>query len=98
MREETMQRRPGKETLWETPESNEGEVAWEAERGPLPPLKIDMKSDLPTYDGEVDGEKLDGWIDGLESYFDIYGYNDSRRLAIARLKLSSHVWCGGTRT
>jgi hypothetical protein len=50
--------------------------------------------DLPTYDGVVDGDKLDGWIDCLESYFDIYGYDNSRRLAIARLKLASHalVW------
>jgi hypothetical protein len=97
IREEPVRQRPGKEVIRDTPdtsnETNEN-TAWTANQAALPPLKVDMKTDLPTYDGVVDGDKLDGWIDRLESYFDIYGYDDSRRLAIARLKLASHalVW------
>ncbi|CAL2256726.1 unnamed protein product [Prunus armeniaca] len=32
-------------------------------------LKIDFKVDIPIYKGDVDPEKLDNWIDTLETYF-----------------------------
>ena len=88
-----VQRRPGKEILRENPENSVmhgGDMSWHG----MAPIKIDAKVDLPVYDGVVDGEKLGAWIDQLESYFAIYAYDDARRLAIARLKLSSHalVW------
>jgi hypothetical protein len=90
---EEVRRRPGKETMRDQPGSSslsEGDI-WS---NGMAPIKLDAKIDLPAYDGSIDGEKLDNWIDQLESYFAIYAYDDARRLAIARLKLTSHalVW------
>ena len=31
-------------------------------------LKLDVKFQLPTYDGELDAEKLDNWVRQLEVY------------------------------
>ena len=62
--------------------------------GGMAPVRVDAKVELPVYDGSIDGEKLDNWIDQLESYFSLYGYDDMQRIAFARLKLASHalIW------
>ena len=62
--------------------------------GGMAPVRVDAKVELPVYDGSIDGEKLDNWIDQLESYFSPYGYDDMQRIAFARLKLTSHalIW------
>ena len=64
IQEEPVRQRPGKEVVRDTPdtsnETNEN-TAWTANQAALPPLKVDMKTDLPTYDGVVDGDKLDGY-------------------------------------
>lgn len=31
-------------------------------------LKVDFKIDIPVYEGVVDADKLDGWLDRLETY------------------------------
>ena len=62
--------------------------------GGMAPVRVDAKVELPVYDGSIDGEKLDNWIDQLESYFSLYGYDNMQRIAFARLKLASHalIW------
>jgi ElaB/YqjD/DUF883 family membrane-anchored ribosome-binding protein len=86
-------RRPGKEILREEPVDPLAENVQGRPRA-MAPLKVDAKLELPVYNGEIDGEKLDGWIDQMESYFSLYGYEDAQCLAFARLKLASHalVW------
>lgn len=39
-------------------------------------LKIDVKIHILAYDGEINTEKLDNWIDHLETYYTIYEYNN----------------------
>jgi len=34
----------------------------------MPLLKLDVKFELPTYDGELNAEKLDNWIKKIEVY------------------------------
>ncbi|VVA37885.1 PREDICTED: mutant gag-pol poly [Prunus dulcis] len=54
-------------------------------------LKIDFKVDIPIYKGDVDPEKLDNWIDTLETYFTVYKYSNVQKIKFASLKLSSHA-------
>ncbi|KAK1377226.1 hypothetical protein POM88_033419 [Heracleum sosnowskyi] len=54
-------------------------------------LKIDFKVELPMYDGSVDVEKLDDWIERLETYFTLYGFSSKEKIIFATLKLSSHA-------
>ncbi|CAL2244416.1 unnamed protein product [Prunus armeniaca] len=54
-------------------------------------LKIDFKVDIPIYKGDVDPEKLDNWIDTLETYFTLYKYSNVQKIKFASLKLSSHA-------
>ena len=37
----------------------------------LPYLKLDIKFDFPTYNGEINAEKLDDWIRQIEVYWKI---------------------------
>ncbi|XP_038973019.1 uncharacterized protein LOC120105044 [Phoenix dactylifera] len=55
------------------------------------PFKVEARIDIPTFDGTVDAEKLDSWIDQLETYFTLYGFSSHEKVAFARLKLSSHA-------
>ncbi|CAL8994908.1 unnamed protein product [Prunus brigantina] len=41
--------------------------------------------------GDVDPEKLDNWIDTLETYFTVYKYSNVQKIKFASLKLSSHA-------
>ncbi|CAL2259851.1 unnamed protein product [Prunus armeniaca] len=54
-------------------------------------LKIDFKVDIPIYKGDIDPEKLDNWIDTLETYFTVYKYSNVQKIKYASLKLSSHA-------
>nr|GEV77433.1 hypothetical protein [Tanacetum cinerariifolium] len=55
------------------------------------PFKVEARIDIPTYDGTIDAEKLDSWIDQLETYFTLYGFSSSDKVVYAWLKLTSHA-------
>ncbi|GJV56717.1 hypothetical protein Tco_1457722 [Tanacetum coccineum] len=59
--------------------------------GPHYPFKVEARIDNPTYDGTVCVEKLDSWIDQLETYFTLYGFSSSDMVVFAWLKLTSHA-------
>jgi hypothetical protein len=42
----------------------------------IPSLKLDIKFELPIYNGEVNAEKLDNWIRQIEVYFRIQKIQD----------------------
>nr|GEX36062.1 hypothetical protein [Tanacetum cinerariifolium] len=54
-------------------------------------FKVEARIDILTYDGTVDAEKLDSWIDQLETYFTLYGFSSSDKVVYAWLKLTSHA-------
>ena len=42
----------------------------------MPYFKLDVKFELPIYNGDVDAEKLDNWIKQLEVYCRVQGITD----------------------
>ncbi|KAM1507545.1 hypothetical protein TB2_016611 [Malus domestica] len=54
-------------------------------------LNIDFKVNIPIYKGDIDPEKLDNWIDVLETYYTVYKYSNAQKIKFASLKLSSHA-------
>ncbi|KAA8535891.1 hypothetical protein F0562_030894 [Nyssa sinensis] len=59
--------------------------------GKLRPFKVEARMEIPTFDGTVDAEKLDSWIDQLETYFTLYGFSSTEKVSFARLKLINHA-------
>jgi hypothetical protein len=61
----------------------------------IPSLKLDIKFELPLYNGEVNVEKLDNWICQIEVYSRIQKIQDDEtktQLASLRLDGSTLIW------
>jgi hypothetical protein len=61
----------------------------------IPSLKLDIKFELPLYNGEVNVEKLDNWIRQIEVYYRIQKIQDDEtkiQLASLRLDGSTLIW------
>jgi hypothetical protein len=61
----------------------------------LPLLKLDVKFELPTYDGELNAGKLDNWVRQLEVYCRIQNITkDETKIQLASLKLegTTLIW------
>ncbi|GKA18729.1 hypothetical protein Tco_0698644 [Tanacetum coccineum] len=65
------------ERLYEDDDNESENVNKTREHGSHHPLKVEAKIDIPTYDGTIDAEKLDSWLDQLETYFTLYGFRSS---------------------
>jgi hypothetical protein len=63
--------------------------------GKSPFLKLDVKFELPMFNGEVNAEKLDNWIRQLEVYLRIQNLHDDHtkiQLASLRMDGAALVW------
>ena len=61
----------------------------------MPLLKLDVKFELPIYDGEVNAEKLDNWIRQMEAYCSVQQIKDEAtqiKLAYLRLEDTALIW------
>lgn len=59
------------------------------------PLKLEVKFDLPTFDGEVNAKKLDHWLKQIEVYYRIQKIvKDEDKIQLATLKMSGNalIW------
>ena len=55
----------------------------------MPYFKLDVKFELPIYNGDLDVEKLDNWIKQLEVYCRVQGITDDpSRIQLATLRMS----------
>ncbi|GJW95820.1 hypothetical protein Tco_0175492 [Tanacetum coccineum] len=76
---------------YDTEEDQPNETHVSPSRGSHKPFKVEARIDIPSYDGTVDAEKLDSWLDQLETYFTLYGFTSTEKVSFARLKLTSHA-------
>ena len=63
--------------------------------GKSPFLKLDVKFELPMFNGEVNAEKLDNWIRQLEVYLRIQNmHDDANKIQLASLRMdgATLVW------
>ena len=61
-------------------------------------IKLDVKFDLPIYDGELNVEKLDNWIRQIDVYWRVQKIDSERRkIQLASLHLGGNtlVWWEG---
>jgi hypothetical protein len=54
----------------------------------MPLLKLDVKFELPMYDGEVNAERLDNWVRKMEVYCSVQQIKDeATQIKLASLRL-----------
>ena len=61
-------------------------------------IKLDVKFDLPIYDGELNAEKLDNWIRQIDVYCRVQSIDSNKskiQLASLRLGGTALVWWEG---
>ncbi|GKA42329.1 hypothetical protein Tco_0734989 [Tanacetum coccineum] len=64
---------------YDTEEDRANETHMSPPRGSHKPFKVEARIDIPSYDGTVDAEKLDPWLDQLETYFTLYGFTSTEK-------------------
>nr|XP_011463525.1 PREDICTED: uncharacterized protein LOC105351274 [Fragaria vesca subsp. vesca] len=70
---------------------NANKTSQQEGKGSFRNLKIDFKIEVPMYDGSVNVDKLDDWMECLDTYFTFHRFTSKEKITYATLKLSSHA-------
>ena len=55
------------------------------------PFKVQVKFDIPIFEGQIDAYAVDKWLNLLEWYFSFYGFYNVENINFSLLKVSPHV-------
>jgi hypothetical protein len=55
------------------------------------PFTVEVNFDIPVFEGHIDVEALDKWLNLLEGYFSIHNFSDRENITFALLKSLPHV-------
>ena len=60
------------------------------------PFKVQVNFDIPLFEGQIDADALDNWLNVLEGYFSIHNFSNEEKITFAVLKEVPHVqsWWG----
>jgi hypothetical protein len=59
--------------------------------GGTSPFKVQVNFDIPIFEGQIDAEALDKWLNLLEGYFSVHNFSDREKITFALLKALPHV-------
>ena len=57
------------------------------------PFKVQMNLDIPNFEGKIDAESVDNWVQQLESYYAVNQLSEAKNITIASFKMSNFVHC-----
>jgi hypothetical protein len=55
------------------------------------PFKVQVNFDIPVFEGQIDADALDKWLNLLEGYFYVHNFSDKEKITFALLKALPHV-------
>jgi hypothetical protein len=59
--------------------------------GGATPFKVQVNFDIPIFDGQIDADVVDRWLNLLEGYFSVHDFSDREKIIFALLKAAPHV-------
>jgi hypothetical protein len=59
--------------------------------GRTSPFKVHVNFDIPVFEGQIDVDALDKWLNLLEGYFFVHNFSDRENITFALLKSLPHV-------
>jgi hypothetical protein len=59
--------------------------------GGATPFKVQVNFDIPIFEGQIDADAIDRWLNMLEGYFLVHEFFDRERIIFALLKAARHV-------
>ena len=55
------------------------------------PFKVQVNFDIPLFEGQIDANALEKWLNLLEGYYSIQNFSGSEKITFALLKSLPHV-------
>jgi hypothetical protein len=55
------------------------------------PFKVQVNFDIPIFEGQIDADALDKWLNLLEGYFSVHNFSDREKITFALHKTLPHV-------
>jgi hypothetical protein len=62
------------------------------------PFKVHVNFYIPVFDGQIDADSLDKWLNLLEGYFSVHNFSNKEKITFALLKALPHANIGGKLT
>jgi hypothetical protein len=59
--------------------------------GGATPFKVQIKFDIPIFEGHIDADVVDKWLNLLEGYFSIHNFSNIEKITFVLLKVIPHV-------
>jgi hypothetical protein len=59
--------------------------------GGTSPFKVQVNFDIPVFEGQIDADALDKWLNLLEGYFSVHNFSEKEKITFALLKALPHV-------
>jgi hypothetical protein len=59
--------------------------------GGTSPFKVQVNFDIPIFEGQIDADALDKWLNLLEGYFSVHNFFDREKITFTLLKALPHV-------
>jgi hypothetical protein len=59
--------------------------------GNTSPFKVKVNFDIPEFEGQIDADALEKWLNLLEGYFSVHNFSDREKITFALLKALTHV-------
>jgi hypothetical protein len=59
--------------------------------GDVAPFKVQVDFDIPIFEGYIDANASEKWLNLLEGYFSVYNFLDRENITFALLKALPHV-------
>ena len=55
------------------------------------PFKVQINFDIPIFEGDIDADAVDKWLNLLEGYFSVHNFSNRENISFALLKVVPHV-------
>ena len=55
------------------------------------PLKVQVNFEIPIFEGQIDTDVVDKWLNLLEGYFSIHEFSSREKIVFALLKVAPHI-------
>ena len=55
------------------------------------PFKVQINFDIPIFEGQIDADAVDKWLNILEGYFSVHNFSNRENIMFTLLKSIPHV-------
>lgn len=59
--------------------------------GNATPFKVQVNFEIPIFEGQIDADVVDKWLNLLEGYFSVHEFSSREKIVFALLKAAPHV-------